>query len=1340
MSDDDVDRDSARLPRADVFLSYSARDRESVGRIAQRLRAGGVEPWFDRWSLTGGERWQPNVECALADCRACAVFVGEGDLGGWERHEVDVAIARAVAEPDFRVFPVLLAGVGEPFDYNRLPAFLATRTWVDFRRGVEDDRALQDLLNAVGGIPFGPDDEVVRDGAEVVPYMGLEAFGEGDADLFFGRDREIQRLVEKVRGGGRFVAVLGASGSGKSSLVRAGLVHALRAADEDWLVVLVRPGAAPLRALAAQLATLGAGRAMGATLDDLTEDPRTLGLAVELAIADSSSGDRALIVIDQLEELFTLCRDQAERAQFVALLTSAVLTPGARTVLVVTLRADFYARLAGHPELAQLVSAQPLLLGPLDSGGLLQAIELPARCVGYSLEPGLAETIRSDVGAEPGSLPLLEHALLELWRRRRGRLLTLEGYRDAGGVDGALAQRAEAVYGAFGAERQKLARRMLLRLTEPGEGTEDTRRRAGRDELVPVGSVAADEVLRALVDARLLTSDRDEAGADVVDVAHEALIRGWPRLRAWIEADRAGLLTHRRLTDAARDWERLGGESGALYRGARLVAAGDWAHAHADEVSSLERHFLETSEAAQRDELTRARQRARRLRALAGGLGALAVVVALLAVLALRQRDDARRRTREATSLALNGAAIPLLASRPDIALELGYEAYRSSPRPETTSTLLAALTAMRERRLVGSVSGPDAFNGVALSPNGRTLAGAGADGIVRLWDARTRRALDTPLRSHANGVTGVAFSPDGRTLASAERLPAPSTRGQVRLWDARTHHALGAPLRGHTSVVFGVAFSPDGRTLATAGQDRTVRLWNVRTHRARGTPLRGNRGGVRGVVFSPSGRALASAGEDGTIRLWDVRTHRALGAPLHGHAGPVYAVAFSPDGHTLATANTNGTARLWDVRTHRALGAPLHGHAGAVYAVAFSPDGHSLASAGADATVRLWNVRTHRALGAPLRGHTGPVVGVAFSRDGHTLASTGADGVVRLWDARPDRVLGAPLRGHSGTLSGVAFSPDGRTLATANANGMARLWDVRTRRAVGQPLHGHTGAGYAVAFSPDGRTLATADDDRTVRLWDVRTHRALGAPLRGHAGPVSGVAFSPDGATLASASADATVRLWNIRKPRALGTPLHGHAGTVYTVAFSPDGRRLASVGDDGTLRLWDVRTHRALGAPLHGHAGPVVGVAFSPDGRRLASGGDDGTVRLWDVRARRALGAPLHGHAGTVYTVAFSPDGRTLASASDDGTVRLWDVRTHRALGTPLHGHTGTVYGVAFSPDGRTLASAGQDGTLRLWQGLLWQSPAELRRLVCRARPGLTHAEWIQYVGAIPYHNSCA
>ncbi|GAA2903839.1 hypothetical protein GCM10010517_69870 [Streptosporangium fragile] len=1158
--------------------------------------------------------------------------------------------------------------------------------------------------------------------AEVCPYRGLSAYGPRDSRWFFGRDRAVGVLVgwlaERLHGREHGpLAVVAPSGAGKSSLLRAGLLPAIgrgalpAAGSRTWPVVVCTPGARPVGELLARLGVV-TGLAVPALAQALAEDPAAFAAQVRTGLTcryrpdrpgeDAATGApaaprRLVLVVDQLEEIFTLCGDPAERRAFLTAVHALAAGPpsgdparGAAALVVLGVRADFYGRCLAYPDLVASLRTGQLPLGPMSLPELREVITGPARAAGLTLEPGLVELLLRDMGVpaepagpetdpvhEPGALPLLSHALLSTWQQRRGDTLTVEGYRLTGGIGGAVAATAEGVFTRLDPHRQEIARRVLLHMVCVGEDDTETRRpvdiRHLPDAHFPPEATA--EVIESFVRARLLTLD-----ADHVQLAHEALLRAWPRLREWILADRAGLRVHRELAEAARGWEREGRDPSLLYRGARLRAAHEWAASAPAALTVVEQRFLDAGLAARAAEQAAARRRARHRRHLTATLTALLVLAVAAGVFAVRQRDFALSQRAEALSRQL-ATQSELLTGDPATSARLAAAAWRLAPTAEARAGMASLLRRPDRAVIPGSVSA------VAFSPDGRTLAGAADDGTVRLWDVATRRAAGAPLTVHRRGAQSVAFSPDGRTLAGVGG-------GTVRLWDVTTRRAVGHPLTGQDSWVVSVAFSPDGRTLAGASHDETVRLWEVATGRAAGAPLTGHRKGVRSVAFSPDGRTLAGAADDGTVRLWEVTARRPIGHPLAGHRGGVRSVAFSPDGRTLAGAADDGTVRLWDVAARRPAGAPLAGHESRVTSVAYSPDGR-------------------------------------------TLASASHDGTVRLWDVAARRPVGTPLAGHEGSVTSVAYSPDGRTVASASHDGTVRLWDVATRRPAGAPLTGHDGPVIRVAFSPDGRVLASAGEDRTVRLWDVAARRPAGAPLTGHDGPVMGVAFSPDGRTLVSASHLATVRLWDVATRRPIGTLPDNHDGYLWSMAFSPDGRVLAGAGEDGTVRLWEVTARRPVGTPLAGHRGGVRSVAFSPDGRVLAGAGEDGTVRLWDVATRRPIGHPLAGHEDMTISVVFSPDGRTLASASHDGTARLWDVATGRAVGAPLAGHRGGVRSVAFSPDGRVLVSAGEDKTVLSWDVV---PPGDLLTSLCAiAGRSFTPQEWSRYVPGEKYQPVC-
>ncbi|KOU65110.1 WD40 repeat protein [Streptomyces sp. IGB124] len=1165
-----------------------------------------------------------------------------------------------------------------------------------------------DALARGQGVAYVTPTEVLREirpelaAQEVCPYRGLEPFTAEHARWFQGRADAVQQVLTNLTLQRRLTLLLGPSGSGKSSLIQAGVLQALAAGkvpgSDRWLPVLARPR----QDLQAEIERAGLP---GAARDGITA-------AVARKLASEPGHERVLLVIDQFEEL--LVQGAGGGLQdFLAVIDDITAAADATTRLsvILVMRDDFYPQLAAlAPRL--LEAATPGLLnvpGVMSQRDLHDIIVLPADDVGLRFQPGLPEQIISDVLASSPEaadrmapvtvLPLLELTLRQLWLRREDGFLTHEEYRRIGAVTGSLTAWCDSALEELSPGQQDIAKRILTSLVrpeDPGRRIPAVRAQVPLDDLRDLAASPdkspnddVDAVIATLARHRIIITaqtlrdpKRPDAppGKPVAELIHDALIRDWGVLREWVRKDHQFQEWLNRTRERQLRWAEKG-DPGDLLAGTAL----------AEGVERSQERGLPDDIAAF---LTASRQRqeavAQRRRRLIAVLATLLVLALLGGAVAIWQWQRAVGERQAALSRQLATESDTLLGTNPELASLLAVQSYRTSHTPESLASLRTAAALPLHRRLV--VPGGAVWS-VAFSPDGRTLATANDDHTIRLWDRATGKTRTT-LVGHTDKVFSAVFSPDGRMLATG------SADGTARLWNVATAKSH-TTLTGHTEFVSSVAFSPDGRTLATGSADGTARLWNVATAKSH-TTLTGHTGSVWSVAFSPDGRTAATGSADFTARLWDADTGKTRNT-LTGHTDAVQSVAFSPDGHTIATGSADFTARLWDADTGKTR-RTLTGHTGAVQPVAFSPDGRTLATGSSDHTARLWDVAAGTTI-TTLTGHTNVVYAVAFSPDGRTLATSGRDRTARLWDVA-GRTRNT-LIGHTDSVTSVAFGPDGRTAASGSFDGTVRLWDVATGKTR-KPLTGHSSRVLSVAFSPDGRNLATGSADATARLWVVASD--VYVILNGHTTDVADVAFSPDGRTLATGSSDGTVRLWDVAtgEPRAKVTYPDG----VGAVQFSPDGRTLVSGSVDGPARLWDVATAKTR-KTLTGHTDALFSVAFSPDGRTIATASVDRTVRLWDVATAKTR-TTLTGHTDTVQSVAFSPDGHTVATGSVDNTVRLWDVATGKTRTTLTTDHV--VNAVAFSPDGHTLATAGGDNTVRLWN-VVPPQPSEAIQKICRA-----------------------
>ncbi len=1132
------------------------------------------------------------------------------------------------------------------------------------------------------------------------PFPGLRSFEREQAHLFFGRDSQINDLIKRLDRH-RFLPIVGMSGSGKSSLVRAGLIPALTGSyvateTSGWRIAVLRPGRNPMHELAEKLSSEFETLEFAAALQTLQGS--SAGLA-RVAQEHLGSKEKLLVLVDQFEELFRYS-EQAESVSatndataFVKLLLAAAgqsehSLPGFDDVpvfVVTTMRSDFLGKCSRFRGLPEALNRSQYLIPRLTREQQREAIEGPIGMEGASIEPALVQRLLTDLGDNPDQLPALQHALMRTWEesaesRAHGKPMTIADYEAVGGMADALNRDADRVLKSLSNDdvAKTITRRLFQRLVQPGAADGETRAPTPLSELVAVTAASEDDVKRVIAvfqERGFLTVSGDDD--PIIDIPHESLIRGWRQLATWVQEETRSAAIYRRLADQA---VLFANDEASLLVDPQLQLTLNWREdtkpneawaARYDSRFAQAMEFLEGSRIGQRRTLFR--------RWAAVSLVGLLVVSAIVTVVLLwRALADRERRNRALYDTNIQFASLAVASGQFGIARERVNELLDNNLLSLRGFELFYLWRAVHvdEATLIGH-SG--SVLSVAFSRNGKLMASGSADKTVIVWDT-ARHAIAATLSGHDDRVLSVAFSPDGKTLASA------SYDKTVKLWTIAELKEV--TLSGYSDYVLSVAFSPDGKILASSDNAGTVKLWDTAT----GTQVASftaHEFSANSIAFSPDGKTFATAGNDNKIKLWDTTTHKEL-ATILGHNGPVLSVAFSHDGKLLASGGDDKTVRLWDIATRKEVGSPLS-HSDYVYSVAFSPDDATLASASKDKTLKLWNVFTREEV-ATLFGHSDFVRSITFSPDGKSVASASDDKTVKLWDVAPPRNV-TSLSGHSEGVRSIAVSPDGKTVASGSYDKTVKLWDTATRKEVAT-LRGHSDFLFSVAFSPDGKTLASASKDKTVKLWDVATHNEL-ATLSGHSDAVVSVAFSPDRKTLASASKDKTVKLWDVASRKEVAA-LVGHTDEVWSVAFSRDGKTLASGGADRAVKLWDTATHKELVSQVY-HGGTVFSIAFSPDGKTFASGSADNTIQLWDAASYKPL-ANLSGHSDKIWSVVYSPDSKTLASASDDRTIKLWDVTAFKELAT-LSGHTSWVWSVAFSPDGKTLASSSDDETVKLW-----------------------------------------
>lgn len=1328
----------------DVFLSYNSLDRASVERIATSLeKDAGLSVWLDQWRLGAGSVWQDSLEQGLSNSRSCVVFLGEHGLTQWQLDELRASHLLHKERGGFHIVPVLLPGG----DGKQFPLFVRSNfNWADFRSGIDDRNALQTL---VAGITGNPAAGLKEKGAAVrPPFKGLRAFEEDDAEYFFGREILIrQTLIEHLRHS-RFLAVVGTSGSGKSSTIRAGLFPALRGGvlPERRVVnvITITPGSSPIEVLAARLLDISGGdrnRALElpALTDKLMSDDRTLHYAVRTA----STPGTHVVFFDQFEEVFTLCQDDVQRKALFGNIVDATVYSDSPVIVVLCMRADFLSKCAAYRELNALICENMVQMPEMTSEEIRSAVVEPARRAGVKYEQGLVETILSDVGTEPGNLPLLQHALAELWSRRDGDMLSMSSYKAIGGVRGSIARYAEELYAGLSETEQAQSRRIFLRLVTFGDGAEDTRRRSRKSELLALGH-GVERVLNMLADRRLIVAGRDEStGVETVEIVHEALINAWPRLVEWLAADRAFHKFRQHLSGDVQEWMLHRRDESMLYRGTRLSEATEYIATNADEMTPDELQFLRASIDHREGEVVRERKTAQRFRRLTYGLAVLLLCSIGVTFWANQQRKHSR-------SLELAARVRQSIETGdPKNLLEDAIEAVETSPTLEAQNVLRLAMQASSERIVLRGHRG--AINSAEFSPDGLRIVTGSSDSTAGVWDTQTGRRLAT-LSGHRGSVNSASFSGNG-----AQILTLSYDDSSARVWDAHTF-AFVREVRHAGAYLNGAEFSGDGSMLLTYAGDGSIRVINASDGSVRALIQYPDSAHAPTCTISPDGKhVLAVAGGLEPARMWDIggdASPRQIWDHSSGGFDGFDAAAWSADSRHFMLYQRNWDSHSSSVffcTTDGTVSTPIS--AGKCLTVqqatpSYSRTGDRVVTAEEGGTVRIWDASNGKELHA-LVGHTGIVVDATFSGDDKFVLTSATDGTARVWDAATGAQISI-LHGNGGRIGQAKGAADGKRIFTIGDDGTAWVWNNDlgwSSSGGGEIVVGRCGAWNAGQLVDNSRFLvAHAKMHPDIQVWDAHlggepksfvpnltgewmlfssssTPRVMAVSLHGI------VAYNVETGVSTRMAVDSPMSVRNVSPAADLAVVLKRFDDSTISFAEVPSGKIVRTLqvlgGSPGDI-LVDSSGHRACVSQYHHYRGTYTmfsrlwdldrGVTledtllnicrFSRDGKTLFASLDSVIFCFDAITGTVRWQAFLDGY---IRSLRCSAGSEFVAATTWSGTSIAFDAASGKRVGT-VPGKANDVDDAAVNADGTCIATGHHDGMVRLWDASTAKLLAEL------------------------------